>query len=525
MEPIRRALLTFLLFLSRAATVTALQVTPASHCATHCLDSPEGSQFRASDSNTYTDAISCKDIDYSTTDTGIKFRRCMECLQGSSKVEKTESDLKWYIYNLRYTVTTCLFGVPKAPSNGTVASQCNIDKACKSLKAPLTADQLRPNPNTTWDYCTANDGAFMGPGLSSCIDCLQATEGEAYMSNFFTALEVGCWQDPSDGNVLALSGSLFSTAAVNMTTSKEGSNDSSSGSLSPSAVAGIVIGVVVVFVLALALFFLHFRRERARDAAHCHLNCLGPPGWYPYRGPDSANMSQAYRRYYGIAFGDKKSAAAAGSAGEYYDQMETQFRINRYDPYDNGKAGSRLSSTTVNAPDESVGRRGFPRSGGRSTPPRTPSPPPLQRRSNTPDSFAIQQYLHAAEESAKLAKEHPRPPEPVAEPSRARGGIASKFPSFSIPSLSKLRLNRIRTRNPRISLPISTSVAARKEYEMQISGPVNRKDTRFHDRSMGDRIVHAHEQPPSPGPRPQEVVYDGYIEVPLRSGKSTLYGY
>lgn len=85
--------------------------------------------------------------------------------------------------NLRYTVTTCLFGVPKAPPNGTVASHCNVDKVCRSLKAPLTADQLWPNPNTTWDYCTANDGAFMAPGLSSCIDCLQATEGEAYMSN------------------------------------------------------------------------------------------------------------------------------------------------------------------------------------------------------------------------------------------------------------------------------------------------------------------------------------------------------
>ncbi|KAG5979599.1 hypothetical protein E4U55_004991 [Claviceps digitariae] len=183
MNPIKRLLLASPLFLSWANSSAALEVTPASHCAIHCLDSPGGNEFKASDSNTYTDDISCRDVDYSTTDTGIKFRKCMQCLQTSSKVDQTESDLKWYIYNLRFTVTTCLFAAPKAPKNGTVASQCNIDQACKSLNAPLTADQLKPNPSTSWDYCTARDGAFMDSGLSSCIKCLQATEGEVYLSN------------------------------------------------------------------------------------------------------------------------------------------------------------------------------------------------------------------------------------------------------------------------------------------------------------------------------------------------------
>lgn len=199
-NPTRRLLLAFPLFLSWAATSRALQVTPASRCAVHCLDSPGGNGFKASDSNTYVHDISCGDLDYSTTDTGIRFRRCMECLRTSPKVVEAESDLKWYICeklilffpyimvltlldNLRFTVTTCLFGAPKAPSNGTVASQCDIDEACKPLSVPLTADQLQPSPKTTWDYCTAHDGAFVASGLSSCVNCLQATEGVVYLSN------------------------------------------------------------------------------------------------------------------------------------------------------------------------------------------------------------------------------------------------------------------------------------------------------------------------------------------------------
>ena len=85
--------------------------------------------------------------------------------------------------NLRYTISTCLFAVPRAVSNGTVAAKCNIDKVCKSLKEPLTGDELIPNTSNAFSYCTANDGAFMGSGLESCIDCLQDTLDETYISN------------------------------------------------------------------------------------------------------------------------------------------------------------------------------------------------------------------------------------------------------------------------------------------------------------------------------------------------------
>lgn len=312
-----------------------------------------------------------------------------------------------------------------------------------------------------------------------------------------------------------------------MTDPNAHSKDSdSSGSLPPSAIAGIAIGVVLVFLLALALLVIHFRREQTRDAwdhAQYYPSHLGPPGSYSYRGT-GGTMSQAHRRYYGHAFSEKPTPAA-GSSGEYYDRMEAGFsRGRKINSNGSEKSESHGSSTTMHLHEGQLGRRGVSRSDGHPTPARTPSPrvPAAKiRRSNTPDSFAIQQYLQAAEDSAKLVRQPLPRSEPVAESSKSRSSLASKLPSLAMPSFSKFRPKK--TNKPRISLPISTSVAAQQEYEMQISGPVNRQDTRFHDHPIGERVIYATERPPSP--RPQEVYYDGYVEVPLRSGKSTLYGY
>ena len=73
----------------------------------------------------------------------------------------------------------------------------------------------------------------------------------------------------------------------------------------------------------------------------------------------------------------------------------------------------------------------------------------------------------------------------------------------------------------------TTPPANNETFEMEISVPANREDVRFQDRPIGDRIVYAPNPVPPTlqvGPREQHVWYDGYYEVPIRSGKSTLYG-
>lgn len=553
-----------LLLLAIAGLTTALEVTPGSRCAVECLDSPGGNDFSASDSTTTVDDISCKDLDYSTTDAGIKFRKCLDCLQHSKKVDKTESDLKWYICtaqvsgtpcawrmssktdrqvadNLRYTLTTCMYAAPKAVKNGTVASQCNIDKACMAMKEPLIEPGFNANPNTTWDYCTANNGAFMGPNLSPCISCLQATEGEAYLSNCKTrktipvkpisphkyqisnaptvlaALEAGCKQAPEDGAILSLSGSVFTTSPINTTDpSANDQANQSSGSLSPSAIAGIAIGVFLIFLLAAALLVVHFRRERSWNEweQSCYYSNFPPPAAYTEQP-----MSQAYRRYYtGNAFSEKAHPAQPNSSGEYYDRVEAELAASaRQNKQANSAPHSHVSSSpTIHNQDETLPASSVcrSRSFGHVTPARTPSPPAethTHRRSNTPDSFAVQAYLNAAEDSARLAARKSLHPTSYAPEPQSKRTTAISTPY--LPCMPKLRIPKI----------FINREGPRDVRQMQISPPLMTHDPRFHDIPMSGPVAMSRDR--APPPLVNAARQDGYIEVPLRSGKSTLYGY
>lgn len=64
----------------------ALQVTPGSTCAPVCLDSPQGdTPLNVSD-------IVCDDSDYFSSEAGVKFKKCEECLQASKAVNGSQSD-------------------------------------------------------------------------------------------------------------------------------------------------------------------------------------------------------------------------------------------------------------------------------------------------------------------------------------------------------------------------------------------------------------------------------------------------
>ncbi|PNY23870.1 Uncharacterized protein TCAP_06187 [Tolypocladium capitatum] len=505
--------------------VLALKVTPGSHCAASCLDSPAGNPFKASDSTTRPTDVSCRDLDYWTADTGTKFRKCLECLQTSRKVDGQESDLRWYIYNLRYTITTCLFSEPAAPPNGTAHSPCDVGQACGPLRAPLTNDGVKPVPQNAWAYCNADDGAFTGSNLSSCISCLRATEGEAYLSNFMTALEVGCEQYPEDGNVLGITGSLFSTNAINITDPSAHNQGNQGGGLSPGAVAGISVGVVFVFLAAAALFTVHWRREKAldeRDHARCSGSHSTSPGSHLARA--DTKPSQAYRRYFtGNAFNDK-SAPQYASSGDYYDHAKAGVRPSGMNHASDPHSWNRTSCSDMPT-HHAYKPQTVSRATSLASPGRPPSPPsavhkPGRTGAYAPDSFAVQAYLAAAEGSARLAAQAPPPaPEPKPRASRIPG-----IPSVTLPSLPKLRIPK-RYKSAKTSRETPTTGGVRRGHEMDISGPVMSPDMGFRDGPAAGPSAAARERPPSP--RQQDIIYydDEYIEVPLRSGKSTLYGY
>lgn len=199
-SPISLALLLAFLI----GTVLALEVTPGSSCATFCLDEVSGNGFDPKASTTNTSDITCKDSDFSKQAVGIKFQNCLECLQKSEKTNGTESDLHWYLCklsrtkalnglspmnsantvkdNLRYTISTCLFSIPAAPSFD-VDSPCVIDYGCQPFRESLTFDNLTSTSNETYGYCEADDGVFMGSKLKGCISCLQSSGNQVYLSN------------------------------------------------------------------------------------------------------------------------------------------------------------------------------------------------------------------------------------------------------------------------------------------------------------------------------------------------------
>lgn len=86
-----------LVLVACAGLVSALEVAPGSSCATFCLDDGETDAFDSSASSTNSSDITCRDIDFSTKDKGIKYKNCLECLSKSEKVHEEESDVHWYL--------------------------------------------------------------------------------------------------------------------------------------------------------------------------------------------------------------------------------------------------------------------------------------------------------------------------------------------------------------------------------------------------------------------------------------------
>ncbi|KAF7561285.1 hypothetical protein G7046_g2841 [Stylonectria norvegica] len=529
------------LFATLAHTVRALQVTPGSSCATFCSDYDNADAFNPDSSTTNTSDITCKDIGFTTTDTGIKFKSCLDCLQKSEKVNGTESDLKWYLYNLRYTISACLFSIPSVVKDADVDSPCVIDYACGPLKAPLTADKMKADPGSTYGYCTASNDTFMGNHLNPCISCLQSSGNQVFLSNFVIALEAGCNQDPKDGDLLGLSGTVFSKNAVNVTAPSENIIDKPEGAGSSTMTTGTIVGIAVgvgLFILGgIALFIVYWRRQKSEDrrqkAYQIESQSTTPD---PFLPSDGAKMSQPMNSYRDHPHNDK--APSYMSTGEYYDKLEEDIRPGRINYAFDPRASSHGPNSAIPT-HEAYLPRAVSRTdvrGGSGLNGRKPSPPaPVHRhtKSNTPDSFALRTYLSAVDETP-----HPSiqlPPQTRLSVSPERRPIATpqiapppppppskrnKIPSLSLPFGPKLRIPKQYT-PPSVTIQGPTPVDENRGREMQISDPVMTNDPRFQDKPLAGGVVYAKQRPAS------QLAHNKpeYTEVPMRSGKSSLYGF
>lgn len=159
-------------------TSAALEVAPGSSCAALCLDS-NLDPFDPASSTTNSADVVCRDSDYGETPAGIKFKQCLECMQKSQKVNGTESDVTWMIYNLRYALGTCLFGFDD--ESKAINSACVINWACEPLKDAI--EEGLEAADDGWGFCEAGGGALKGRNMGSCMGCLRVSENESYLAN------------------------------------------------------------------------------------------------------------------------------------------------------------------------------------------------------------------------------------------------------------------------------------------------------------------------------------------------------
>ncbi|KAI8286787.1 hypothetical protein K4K60_013165 [Colletotrichum sp. SAR11_57] len=536
---------------SLIATVTSLEVTPGSDCAALCLGGPNGTTVDTSSSGTNSSDIVCENSEYHTTGTGIKFKNCISCLEESQATKGAENDAAWFLYNVRYAVDVCLYGFPEAIS--TVNSPCLISSACSPLKTALTSALTNPDPADPYEYCTADGNKFTS-SYWPCAKCLQSSDSQSYLSNFLIALKAGCDQKPADGNLVAISGELFSDKAINISvtnTTLPGDGGASSTTMTLGTIVGIAVGGGLLFIGAVCLFIVYCRKQRRQKEQ------ITDPSM-PLQPPQSGGSSYtAINKSPYIPIVDHKKSSSIRSYNyelqekqnfsnnaEYYDKLEQEGHHHtardpthyNFDPHSGHHGlGSALPTHPAYIP------RAMSRQSHRTA---TPTPPAV-RKTNVPDSYALQTYLNAAEETAMPSLRHPPaavsrspspahshesrssqttrplanpvpppPPPPQSQPRKS----PSKIPSLVLPSVPRIRVPK-KYSPPQITVQDATPVADKGETgEMHISQPIAYHEERFQDRPLAGRPVISHVAPAREDPQD----YEG--DMPIRSGKSTLYG-
>ncbi|KAL1836623.1 hypothetical protein VTJ49DRAFT_4871 [Mycothermus thermophilus] len=256
---------------------SALQVTPNSPCASVCMDSPDLDASDPNSSTTKNSDIPCVDSDYSSP-MGTKFKNCMTCLQTSTFSQGSESDIKWFLYNLRYAASYCVFGHPNGTGFG--SSPCTTDASCGRLAASFEHGIPDPKGTTAYSYCSAANGQAMDfDNYERCVPCISADGTHEILANFFVALEAGCRQQPAPGVPLGLNDTIFSaTTQVGIVDPSDllKDNESQKPPLPVPVIIGIVAGAVIVLLIISATTFICLRKRRNRRA-----RASGHFGFYP----------------------------------------------------------------------------------------------------------------------------------------------------------------------------------------------------------------------------------------------------
>ncbi|KAI0024471.1 hypothetical protein F4780DRAFT_603265 [Xylariomycetidae sp. FL0641] len=275
--------LSILLFLIQCST--ALEVSPDSPCVALCADPSEPTSWKIT-----SDDVTCSDADYSSTPTGQKFESCVSCLQSSTYSQGSDNDQLHFLYNIRYTFDSCIFGFPKAMHTG--SSPCATSFACGQLETALT--EGIGNANSGYEYCGINGDAILTDLFNKCVSCVAATEDQMFLANYLVALQAGCNQEPPAGTIVGLNDTVFSATMIGAVDPQDQHNaDGSDSVISTGQIVGIVAGVLVLGLALAGFFFVRHRKRRNRVhlAADRTSSSPGPGSRRPHFHRQASSLS------------------------------------------------------------------------------------------------------------------------------------------------------------------------------------------------------------------------------------------
>ncbi|ELR02471.1 hypothetical protein VC83_07895 [Pseudogymnoascus destructans] len=232
----------------------AIRTVPSSPCASLCGDV----------TSTTNSEILCTQADLNTTK-GQVFSKCISCQMTSTAMDpKTgDTDLKWVLYNLRYAMSSCMWGFP---GNSSVQNTpCLTSRACEPFQGNLQYQGLSPNI-TTYDYCPNTLPSEVI--INRCKDCIRQGD-QTYLSNYFITILAGC--AIQNGAPLPLHKDLFSGDYVNPLDFRSHA-DSEATSNSPTMSLGTRIGIaiagicVLLALIGITIVCCGKRRRRTRIA-------------------------------------------------------------------------------------------------------------------------------------------------------------------------------------------------------------------------------------------------------------------
>ncbi|KAF2970327.1 hypothetical protein GQX73_g3216 [Xylaria multiplex] len=258
---------------SQVVVVLSALAHPA-HAIFVARDSPCSSNCGNVLDATVADQIVCEDANYATT-TGKVFQSCVTCESTSPYTtingDETQSDLQAMLFNMRYTVSQCVFKLEADP--------CSTELACGRLEHALEYGNLSFDV-TPYGYCSI----WSDYELDKCTSCLLAGS-KSYLRNFVSILSGACRLQLEPPQTIPLTGAIFSNDLANVTNPTPTAAvqaHNSVGPLSYGAIAGIVIGGVA-FVLTLlgCGVVMNGKRRKKNYLRGCEeqtKNCPSPPG-------------------------------------------------------------------------------------------------------------------------------------------------------------------------------------------------------------------------------------------------------